>query len=94
MYLIINSATRHFKEKNDEKYLILDSTDKYEEVWSGIRSEIKITNGGKELLFKKNCAKIVINTNADLRLNKSLKHWQSSLDAFFKRVKNCIHKFT
>ena len=47
LYLIIHSATGHFKEKNDEKYLILDSIDKYEEVLSGIRSEIKIFNGGK-----------------------------------------------
>ena len=28
--LIINSATGHFKEINSEKYLILDSTEKYE----------------------------------------------------------------
>ena len=32
LYLIIHSATEHFKEKNDEKYLTNDSTDKYEEV--------------------------------------------------------------
>ena len=31
LYLIIHSATVHFKEKYDEKYLILDSTEKYEE---------------------------------------------------------------
>ena len=49
--LIIRSATGHFKEKNDEKYLILDLTDKYEEVLSGIRSEITTLNGGKELFF-------------------------------------------
>ena len=54
MYLIIHSATGHFKDKNDEKYLILDSTDKYEEVLSGNRSEIKTLNGGKELFYKKN----------------------------------------
>ena len=30
LYLIIYSATGHFKEKKDKKYLILDSTDKYE----------------------------------------------------------------
>ena len=53
LYLIIHSATGHFKEKNDEKYLILDSTDKYEEVLSGIRSEIKTLNGEKELFYKK-----------------------------------------
>ena len=51
--LKIYSATEHFKEKNDEKYLILDSTKKYEEVLSGIRSEIKTLNGGKELFYKK-----------------------------------------
>ena len=44
LYLIFHSATGHFKEKNDEKYLILDSINKYEEVWSRIRSEIKTLN--------------------------------------------------
>ena len=53
LYLIIHFATEHFKEKNDDKYSILDSTDKYEEVWPGIRSEIKTTNEGKELFFWK-----------------------------------------
>ena len=53
MYLIVHSATGHFKEKNDEKYLIIDSTEKYEEVFSGIRSEIKTLNGGKELFYDK-----------------------------------------
>ena len=35
---IINSATGYFKEKNGEKYLILDLTEKYEEVffWNSI----------------------------------------------------------
>ena len=32
-YLIIHSATRHFKEKYGEKYLIVDSTKEYEEVF-------------------------------------------------------------
>ena len=72
MYLIIRSATGHFKEKNDEKYLIFDSTDKYEEVLSGIRSEIKTLNGGKELFCKKNYARTGINTNDNLPLNKPL----------------------
>ena len=73
LYLRIYSATGHFKEKNEEKYLILDSTDKYEELWSGIRSEIKTLNRGKELFYKKNHAKIGINTDDDLPLNKPLK---------------------
>ena len=54
LHLIIHSATGHFKEKNDNKYSILDSTDKYEEIWSGIKSKIKMINGGKELFYEKN----------------------------------------
>ena len=73
LHLIIHSATGHFKEKNDEKYLILNLTDKYEEVSSGIRSEIETLNDGKELFYKKNYAKIGINTYYDLPLNKPLK---------------------
>ena len=53
LHLIIHSTTGHFKEKNGEKYLIIDSTDKCEEVLSGIRSEIKTLNGRKELFYKK-----------------------------------------
>ena len=53
LYLIIQFARGNFKEKNNKKCLILDSTDKYEEVWSGIRSEIKTLNGGKELFYEK-----------------------------------------
>ena len=52
--------------------MILDSIDKYEKVSSGIRSEIKTLNGGKELLYEKNYARIRINTNDDLPLNKQL----------------------
>ena len=73
LYLIIHSTTGHFKEKNEEKYLILDSTDKYEEVLSGIRSEIKTLNGGKELFYEKNYARIGVNTDDDVPLNKPLK---------------------
>ena len=73
MYLIVNSATGYFKEKNGEKYLILDINEKYEEVWSGIRSEIKIINGGKELFYQKNYTRIGVYTEDDLHLNKQLK---------------------
>ena len=60
-------------------------TDRYVEVWSGIRSEIKTLNSGKtvlklfntfqhlKLFYKKNHAKIRINTDDDLSLNKPLK---------------------
>ena len=73
LYLIIHSATRYFKEKSSEKYLIIDSTDKYEEVFSGITWEIKTVNGGKELFDEKNYAWIGVNTDDDLPLNKPLK---------------------
>ena len=71
--MIINYATGYFEEKNGEKCLIIDSTDKYEEIFSGIRSEIETLNGGKELFCEKNYARIGVNTDDDLPLNKPLK---------------------
>ena len=79
LYLIFHSATGHFKEKNGEKYLILASTDKYEEIFSGIKSEIETINSGTELFYEKSYARIGVNTDDDLPLNKPLKF--------------CIHKF-
>ena len=73
LYLIFYSATGYFKEENGEKYLILDSTDKYDEAFSGIISEIKTINGGKELFYEKNYDKIEVNTDDDIPLNKALK---------------------
>ena len=73
LYLIIYSITWYFKEKYGEKYLILDSTEKYEEVFSGIKEEIETINGGKELFYEKNYARIGVNTDNDIPLNNSLK---------------------
>ena len=73
LYLLINSATRYFKKENDEKYLILDSTNKYDEVLSEIISEIKTINGGKELFYEENYARIGVNTDDNVPLNKQLK---------------------
>ena len=73
LYLMIHSATGYFKEKYGEKYLILDSTEKYDEVFSGIKKEIETINGGKELFYEKNHARIGVNTDDDLPLNKTLK---------------------
>ena len=44
LYLIIHSTISYFKEKNDEKYLNIDSTEKYEKAFSEIKSEIKKLN--------------------------------------------------
>ena len=73
LYLIIHSATEYFKEKYDEKYLVLDSTEKYNEVFSEIKKEIEMINGGKELVYEKNYARIGVNTDDDIPLNKQLK---------------------
>ena len=48
-------------------------TEKHEEVFSGIISEIKTLNRGKEVFYEKNYAKIGINTDDNLPLNKQLK---------------------
>ena len=41
LYLIIHSATWYFKEKYGEKYLILDSTEKYDEVFLELKKKLK-----------------------------------------------------
>ena len=73
LYLIIHSATGCFKEKNGEKYLVIDLTEKYEEVFSGIISEIQTINCGEELYYEEDYVKIGINTDDDVPLTKKLK---------------------
>ena len=50
---MIDSATGYFKEKCGEKHSILNSTEKYDEVFSGVKKEIETINGGKELFHEK-----------------------------------------
>ena len=52
LYLLMGPATGHFTEKNGEKYLILDTIDKYEEVFSGIKSQIEAINDGEKCIMK------------------------------------------
>ena len=59
MYLIINKIIRHFEEKNENKYLVLDDMDenkevskKYEEVW-GVKKEIETINGSERVEYEK-----------------------------------------
>ena len=73
MYLIIHSATGCFKEKDGKKYLILDLIEKYEEVISEIKSEIETINSGEKLSYEKHYAKIGVNTDDNVPLNKQLK---------------------
>ena len=73
LYLMIHSVTGYFKEKYGEKYLVLDSTEKYDEVFSGIKKEIETINGRNELFYEKNYARIGVNTDDDVPLNKPRK---------------------
>ena len=70
---MILSATGYFTEKNGEKYSILDTIDKYEEIFSGIESEIETINGGEEMYYEKHYAKAGVNADDDIPLNKKLK---------------------
>ena len=63
LYLIIHSATGQFKEKNGEKQI-----DKYEEVFSGIESEIETINSEK-LFYENDYRKICVNTDDNVPLN-------------------------
>ena len=38
---MIHSATGEFKERNGKKYLVLDSTEKYEEVFQELKKKLK-----------------------------------------------------
>ena len=73
LYLIFNSAAGYFKEKNEEKYLTLDSTEKYEEVSSEIKSEIETINGGEKMYYEKNYYRIGVNANDVVPLNKKIR---------------------
>ena len=53
--------------------MVQNSTEKYDEVFSGIKKEIETINGGKELFYEKNYARIGVNTDDDIPLNKQLK---------------------
>ena len=53
---MVNEMIGHVEEKNENKYLVLDEIDenkevlnKYEEVWEGIKKEIKTTNSGEKI---------------------------------------------
>ena len=71
MYLIFQSATGYFEKKNGEKYLILHSTDKYKDAFSAIKSQIETINGEK-MYYEKNYARIRVNTNDNIPLNKQI----------------------
>ena len=70
--LIIHSAIGYFTEENDNKYLILDSTNKYEEVWFGIRAEIKEFKVEKNFFTKKTTLELKL---IMIMIYHWIKHW-------------------
>ena len=81
MYLLVNHASVHMKEKEGNKYLFFDGSvnenkallKKYANVWDGIKNEINAVNGGEENNHGKDYMKVKSNSDDDLRLNKRLK---------------------
>ena len=71
LYLQVNDASGYIKEKNKNKYLIVDDfvnekkevLKKYTDVWNGIKSEIKAINGSKENDYGKDYMKIKFNSD-------------------------------
>ena len=66
--------------KGVNKYIVFDSTDenkellkKYNDVWWGIKNEIRTINGGTENDYERDHMKIKFNIDDDLPLNKPLK---------------------
>ena len=79
LYLCVNHANGYIEEKNENKYLIFDSTDenkellkKYSDVWSRINNKIKAVSSG-EYNYEKDYMKMKFNSDDDLPLNKPLK---------------------
>ena len=79
LYLIIAHANGYIEEKDANKYLIFDSTDKnkellkkYNDVWNGIKDKIKELSS-EEYDYEKDYMKIKYNSDDNLSLNKPLK---------------------
>ena len=79
MYLNIKNANGYIEEKNENKYLIFDSTDenkellkKYSYVWNGIKNKTEEKSVGK-CDYEKDFMKIKFNSDNDLPLKQPLK---------------------
>ena len=78
LHLRVSHANGYIEEKNVNKYLTFDSTDKnkelkkYQDVWSGIKNKIEAVSSG-ECDYEKDYMKVKFNSDDDLPLNKPLK---------------------
>ena len=80
LYLMIDEMIGHFEDKNENKYFVLDDVNqnkevsqKYEEVWKGVKKEIETINGSKKIEYEKDYMKIRFKSNDDLPLSKPIK---------------------
>ena len=80
LYLMIDEMIGHFEDKNENKYFVLDDVNenkevsqKYEEVWKGVKKEIETINGSKKIEYEKDYMKIRFKSNYDLPLSKPIK---------------------
>ena len=78
LYLQVNHVNGYIEEKNKNKYLIFNSTDKnkelikkYQHVWSGTKNKIEAVSSG-ECDYEKDCMKIKFNSDDNILLNKPL----------------------
>ena len=79
LYLFIDHVSGYIEEKDVNKYLVFDSTDKNKEllkkcndVWNGIKKKIKEVSDS-ECDYEKYYMKIKFNSDDNLPLNKPLK---------------------
>ena len=80
LYLMIDKMIGHFEEKSGNKNLVLDDVNenkevsqKYEDVWNGIKKEIETINSATKTEYEKDLNKIKFESDDDLPLNKPRK---------------------
>ena len=85
LYLIIHEIDGHFKEKNGNKHLILDSTNKNKEVlikytklWQRMKNSIGRVNN-KLGEYRKDFTKIKFSSDDNLPLNKTLNFYNITI---------------
>ena len=85
-YFIIANASGYIEEKDVNTYLFFDSADenkgllkKCNDVWGGIKNEMKTINGGIENEYEKDYMKTKFNPDDDLLLNKPLKFYNMTV---------------
>ena len=79
LYLVFNNLDACIEKSDENKYLILASTNKngtalenYTELWDEIKEQIELISGNKVTKYEKDFMKIKFNSNYDLPLCKIL----------------------